>query len=310
MRLTRLSTRRVALGAALFLMPALLPAQTAVAPEPPEAAIAAAQPAPPPPPEPPDPMHLMLSGSTYLGVGVRDIDAERAKALKLKEEYGVEVTAVEADSPASKAGLKPGDAVLEYNGQRIEGTQQFIRFVRETPAGRTVRLTVARDGNPQTLSAVIGTRKGRAFTFIAPEVRAFKFEMPHIELPDIPKAMMSWRSAMLGVEAESLGGSQLAAFFGVKEGVLVRSVMKGTPAEKAGLRAGDVILKVDGQKVAAPRDITATLRSARAASKKSIPVTLVREKKEMTLHVTMEDDTPGRPAAPRGQRVTVKQLEL
>src|SRR5512139_2437444 len=66
------------------------------------------------------------SSRSYLGVGVAEINADRAKALKLKEERGVEITRVEDDSPAAKAGLKVGDVVLEYNGQRLEGTEQFV----------------------------------------------------------------------------------------------------------------------------------------------------------------------------------------
>src|SRR5687768_12492126 len=57
---------------------------------------------------------------SFLGVAVHEVDSERAKALSLKEEHGVEITRLEADSPASKSGLKVGDVVLEYNGQRVE----------------------------------------------------------------------------------------------------------------------------------------------------------------------------------------------
>ena len=100
------------------------------------------------------------SSRSFLGVGVAEINADRAKALKLKEERGVEITRVEDDSPAAKAGLKVGDVVLEYNGQRLEGTEQFVRMVRETPEGRQARLVVSRDGSTQTLNATIAARKG------------------------------------------------------------------------------------------------------------------------------------------------------
>ena len=77
---------------------------------------------------------------SFLGIGVKEILADRAKELKLKEEAGVEVTRVEEGSPAEQAGLKVGDAVLEYQGNRVEGAEQFVRLVRETPAGRQVRV--------------------------------------------------------------------------------------------------------------------------------------------------------------------------
>lgn len=305
MQFTNSRSLKALRAAALILAPALLPAQ--------------APPEPPPPPPPPDKVNVftMVSGGTFLGVGVREIDAERSKTLKLKEEYGVEVTTIEPESPAAKAGLKVADVVLEYNGQRVEGTQQFIRFVRETPAGRTVKLTVSRGGAPQTIAATIATRKGKTMAYGMPgmpgmSMEGFKVEMPRMEMtmPDIPKAMMSWRSATLGVEAESLGDSQLATFFGVKEGVLVRSVLKGSAAEKAGIRAGDVLLKVGDDKVTSPRDVTSAMRSARSESKRSIAVVLMREKKETALTVSLDEDKSEASPAPKSQRVTVRQMEL
>src|SRR5271166_5596536 len=83
---------------------------------------------------------LSSGGSRYIGVMVQEIDSERAKELKLREEYGVEVTRIEPDSPADKAGLKVGDTVQQYNGQRVEGMEEFKRLVSETPAGREVKL--------------------------------------------------------------------------------------------------------------------------------------------------------------------------
>src|SRR6478736_5204357 len=96
------------------------------------------QPFSPEPFEPQAPVVRMApgSGTSYLGVNLREIDSERAKQLKLREEAGVELTRIEEDSPAARAGLKVGDAVLAYNGQRVEGIEQFSRFVRETPPGR------------------------------------------------------------------------------------------------------------------------------------------------------------------------------
>jgi serine protease Do len=271
----------------------------------------AMQPPPPPAPMPPDTMIFFQAGGTFLGVGVKEINAERAKALRLKEEYGVEVTTVEPESPAEKAGLKPGDVVLEYNGQRVEGTAQFVRFVRETPPGRTVRLTVFRNGSTQTMTATVAERKGRSFNFPAPkigdDVRIRIEKELEGAMRDVPRVTMSWRAGMLGIEGEALKDSQLADFFGVKEGVLVRGVMKDTPAEKAGLKPGDVIVKVDDRKVEAPRDISVALRAARDASKKTLPVVVVREKREVTLQVTLDDAPPAPPRAPRAQRVTAPE---
>jgi len=250
-----------------------------------------------------------VRGGSFLGVGVAEINAERARELKLKEEYGVEITRVEKDSPAEKAGLKKGDVVLDYNGQRVQGVEQFVRLVRETPAGRTAKLSISRDGQTQTLEVTIGTRKSQWFqSGREGSVRVVpRIEIPEIYIPDIPRAFTSWRSAMLGVEAESLE-SQLAEYFGVKEGVLIRSVIKDSAAAKAGLRAGDVILKVGDTKVATPREVSSAVRSLR--SKKSFPITVMREKREVTVTVTVEEDQSRRDTSPRRMIVHSEGIRL
>lgn len=229
-----------------------------------------------------------LSGGSFLGIAVSEVDSERAKALNLREEYGVEITRVEDESPAAKAGLKIGDVVLEYNGQRVEGIDQFMRLVHETPPGREVKLSVSRNGSAQTILVKTASRKAWAVKS-GDMMKSFEFPnivIPDIQIPDVPKAYMSWRSSMLGIEAESID-SQLAQYFGVKEGVLVRSVIKGSAAEKAGLKAGDVITRVDGNNVSNPREISSAIRAARA--KKNTTLTLVRERKEMAVAVTLEE---------------------
>lgn len=251
--------------------------------QPPESPDPQAPPEPPAPPAPPV-MRMMMAGGSYLGVGVQEVTANRAKELKLNEERGVEVTNVAEASPAEKAGLQKGDVVLEYQGQRVEGTEQFVRFVRETPAGRNVKLLVSRNGQTQTITAAIGNKgktKNREFMFSG--------EFPRMEvwIPDTPRPNMSWRSSMLGVEAEAVDG-QFAQYFGVKQGVLVRSIVKGSAAEKAGLKAGDVITKVDQTVVDTPRELTEAVRGER--SRKSFPLHLMREKKEMSVTVTLDDE--------------------
>lgn len=256
----------------------------------------------PAPASSPEIVKVLGIGGSFLGVGVQEVNSERSRALKLKEEFGVEITRVEENSPAARAGLKVHDVVQEYNGQRVEGTEQFVRLVRETPAGRTVQLMVVRGGAAQTLAATIAARKP-GFTGVAP-MESYRVDIPReINMPDIPKAMMSWRSSMLGVEAESLGESQLAAYFGVKEGVLVRSVMKGTAAEKAGMKAGDVLTRVNDTRVTSPRDVTNAIRAARAGGRDTFQVILMREKKEITLSVTMDDES-GERGMPHGQAIS------
>jgi serine protease Do len=233
---------------------------------------------PPPPPAPPARVVTVGPAGSYLGIGIQEITAERAKALKLRDDAGVEITRVGTDSPADKAGLKAGDVVLQYNGVKVEGLEQFSRLVRETPVGREVKLDLFRNGAPQTVTAKIGQHP-------AGFPDGFSFRMP-----DVPRAFPGVRSLMLGVEAESIDG-QLAQYFGVNEGVLVRSVMKSSTAEKAGIKAGDVILRVDEMKVASPAEISIRLRAVHG---KSVPVVLMRDRKEMTLTVEVPEPRSGR----------------
>jgi len=257
---------------------------------------------------------IRKAGGSYLGIGVAEIDAERAKALNLKEVRGVEVKSVDHDSPAAKAGLKESDVVLEYNGERIEGTEQFVRLVHETPVDRQVKLLVWRNGGTQTLTATIGHRKEQ-FSFrtgdgddgdLTVEIPPMPPMPPMPEIPPMPDVRLpdihvygSMRTGMLGIECEALG-SQLATFFGVKEGVLVRSVVKDSTADKAGMRAGDVIVKVDGEAVSSAHEISSLVRAAR--SKRTFPVVVVRDKKEVTLSVTIESGSRGmRPVSLTGR---------
>jgi serine protease Do len=250
-----------------------------------------AQTAPPQPPSSPRAASRMMARETpYLGIGVQDVDSERARALKLNEDRGVEVTSVMADSPAAKAGLKEGDVVLEFNGEKVQGGEQLTRLVRETPAGRQVKLGVWRNGAMQTLTATVEARKqammgGQGWPL-------GDLNLPRIPpmppMPDIPRMMMIDRNGMLGIEGESLGQeAQLADFFGVKDGVLVKAVIRNSAAEKAGIKAGDVIVKVGDTKVNSTREITGALRAVRP--QKTFTVTVVRNKKEMPVSVTLED---------------------
>ncbi len=247
---------------------------------------------------------LLTGGGSrsFLGVNVAEISSERARELKLKEERGVEITSVQTDTAAEKAGLLKGDVVLEYQGQRVEGIEQFQRLVRETPVGRQVKLLVSRGGANQTIAATIGQKKGLT---VAQGFKVPRIETPEVWIPDMPRAFTMYRSSQLGIEAESLD-AQLATFFGVKEGVLVRSVTKGSAAEKAGLKAGDVITKVEKTDVSTPREVSTAVR--RLAKEKSVPLTVVREKKEITLAVAFEDEENR--AAPRPGRLAINFQDL
>jgi serine protease Do len=217
----------------------------------------------------------------YLGVGVVELTDERVQALKLKDNQGVEVKRVEDNSPAAKAGLKINDVILEVSGKSIDGLETFLGTIGETQPGTKINLTVWRDGAKKTLAATLDSRPDNFFYFGGPEP-------PNAPLPPMPPAPfgngfpgLPADSPKVGFEGEPVYG-QLADFFGVKEGVLVRSVNADTPASRAGLKAGDVVTKVNGTPVTSPREITGLVRTR---NKKELSFTVVRNKKEMTLKV-------------------------
>lgn len=242
------------------------------------------------------------SGRSYLGLEVRDITSDRVSALKLKEERGVEITMVDQDAPAGKAGLKEHDVILDYNGAKVESEEQFRRMIRETPPGRTVSLGISRDGNPMTVTAQIGDRgkltsqmfkNGKNGTvIIAPEVHVP--EMPDFNMPFDVQVMTY--TPTLGIQVENLN-QQLGEYFGVKggEGILVKSVEKGSAAEKAGMKAGDVITRADNERVSDRSDLRRILRSHRSGGK--VALGIVRDKHEQNLTIEVpardSDDSSG-----------------
>jgi serine protease Do len=233
--------------------------------------------------------------SSYLGVDIVDISSDRLGALKLKEEQGVEVTMVDQDAPAGKAGIKEHDVILTMNGTAIESKSQLQRMIHETPAGRVVSLGLSRDGQPLTIKVQLADRRnefphmsmkdgdwGKNFHVEVPPIPNLPdFDVPNIGVVVVHSSMRS------GLMVENLT-PQLGEFFGAKNGngVLVRSVEKGSRADKAGLRAGDVITRVGDQPVHDTSDFTHALHSK---STGSIGLGVIRDKKEQTLTITLPE---------------------
>jgi serine protease Do len=220
---------------------------------------------------------------SYLGIDMADISAERLSALKLKKEQGVEVTMVDQDAPAGKAGIHEHDVILSLNGTAIESGAQLRRIIHETPPGRVVSLGLSRDGQPLSLQVKLGERASK-FAFKMPPMPRTPAIMQDM---DIPVSVVVVHSALRsGLMIENLT-PQLGEFFGAKDGhgVLVRSVERGSRAEKAGFRAGDVIVRVDKEPVHDASDFSSALRSHRSSG--SVAIGLIREKKEQTITLTL-----------------------
>ena len=228
-------------------------------------------------------------GSSYLGVDIADVSAERLAELKLKEEHGAEVTMVDQDAPAGKAGLHEHDVIVSVNGTAVESAAQLRRIIKETPSGRVVTLGISRDGQAMTIKVQLADRhQSMAWE---PKSHDYKFDMPKMpNMPDfdVPVSVVIVHSSLRsGLMVENIT-QQLGDFFGVKDGkgVLVRSVEKGSRGEKAGFRAGDVVVKVNNQPVHDTSDFTHALRSSSGGT---AAMTVMREKREQNLTLTLPE---------------------
>jgi serine protease Do len=229
-------------------------------------------------------------GGSYLGVDTRNITPAMVGPLHLKEETGVEVTMVDQDAPAGKAGLKEHDVILSINDQKIESEEQLRRVIHEIPAGRTVSIGISRNGDAMTLKAQLAEREmDHGFNFNTPVINMSPIHIPPINMPeiDIPAVVVIHSPRNSGIMVENLT-PQLGEFFGVKSahGVLVRSVEKGSGAEQAGFRAGDVIVRVDGSPVNDCSDFSRLLRD-RKSTKASVAV--IRDHREQILTLTLPE---------------------
>jgi serine protease Do len=259
-------------------------------------------------------------GGSWLGVETREVSGDNAKELKLPSERGVVLGRIAPDSPASKSGLRENDVVTEINGQQVEGSMQFRRMIREIPAGRNVQLTVWRNGHTQKINVTLGKSEElrRNMTKVTPGTPGmFAFRMPELpEMPDLPEVAeipempsMEFDGNMfyaghprLGIDAEDLAG-QLGSFFGAPdgEGILVRSVNSGSPAEKAGVKAGDVITSLNGERIRSVGDLRQKLAAQHGEKDKdadnkdkeskdktrTVKLGVLRNKSEISLNVEL-----------------------
>lgn len=213
-----------------------------------------------------------ISRPGWLGIGIEEVTPDKAKALNLSAPRGVLVERVEPESPAAKAGLRENDVITRYGDQVVEGVAQFRRFVHETPAGRTVALGIWRDGKAANLSIEVGTLPTPG-------------EWPVSARPFSGPRFFDLSTAPMGLQVENLSG-QLGAYFGApgNEGVLVREVRPGSAAEKVGVKAGDVIVKENGQPVRAVSDLR---------SEPHVELTLLRRGATVNVTITLENQQPG-----------------
>jgi serine protease Do len=216
-----------------------------------------------------------------LGVYVGDVDQDRAQALHLKDAHGAEITILDHDAPASKAGLKLHDVIVQMNGQNIENADQVRQILRETPPGRKVQLTVSRDGAQQSFTVQMADRRkvqeeaweqlGTVGGSAAP---AQGFLTGGGDVPEGFHLPFVGSSLHVGVMVEPLTG-QMADFLGVSGGVMIKSVAHKSAADVAGLKAHDVILEIGGEAVMTSSDWERLLRSSEG---KPVQVEILRDR--------------------------------
>jgi serine protease Do len=258
------------------------------------------------------PLMVEVGGGGYLGIYLEEVTSEKAKELGLGEERGAIVMKVVKDSPAEKAGLKENDVIVSFNNRRVDSVRELQRLMNDTPPQRTVSLEVIRGGSKHNLNATMGRRSGflgsplfseealkqqeRARKQLEEQFKKRQYEFGNFSF--VFPEMGFYSGGRLGVGVESLN-DQLAEFFGAKEGgLLVTNVSKDTAADKAGLKAGDVIVSIDGEKVKTVSSLVAALNKKEEGQ---VSIQIIRDRKEKTVNATLEKRQfpRTRPAPPR-----------
>jgi serine protease Do len=265
---------------------------------------------------------LLVDGGGFLGVYAEDINKENMGRYSLGQVRGVGVTQVTKDSPAEKAGLRKDDVILRIDGENVTSVRKLNRVVSEIAPEQTVRVVISRGGTEQELTATIGKRdiSSNVLSLGGDNPQVWKFEGPLANkdwegtLPDKDGnfAFAFGNSRRIGVSTVELT-KQLADYFGIADGkgVLVTSVSADGPAAKAGIKAGDVITAIDGEKVESTGDISRAINSKKDGD---VTLTVIRNKTQQTIHVTPKEGTfpfgtPG--ARPQiGRQIVIPRIEF
>lgn len=294
------------------------PRAIAVAPHAIAAPLPAVAPEPPalpqePAPAPPAVATTLFVSSNFLGVRPEEVTRENMQRYGLSgAPRGVGVREVVKDSPAEKAGLRANDVIVRFEGEQVTSVRKLTRLIEESAPDHAARITVLRGGAEQEMSATLTRREpfvsagGQTIFNLPPDILGDE-AAPHTEQWKRAEEMtqQKWEemarkhpslfggsTRRIGVTTNALG-KQLADYFGVAHGVLVNSVEEGSPAEKAGIKAGDIVTEADGRKVEDSDDLTSVLSSKEDGE---VTLTIVRDRKSRTMRVTPER----RPSAPRG----------
>lgn len=229
-------------------------------------------------------------GDAWLGVYLQEVSEEIARALDLEDDHGALVADVIDDSPAEEAGLRDGDVIVEADGDEISDPDELIRLVRRHEPDDLLRLGIVRDGNRRDIEVTLGTRRSR------PEMPR-SAEPPRGRGRDGESGTRRFREfrlsggAYLGVQVVEMN-EDLAGYFKTRRGALVVRVSEDSPAEKAGIKAGDVITGIGGRDVNGADELVDAIRGADDGER--VEVHFVRRGEARTVEVALER-RPGGP---------------
>jgi S1-C subfamily serine protease len=208
----------------------------------------------------------------YLGVSIEKLTNDDKK--ELKADFGALVIGVSEDGPAEKAGIREDDVIQSFGQSEIRRPQDLTRKVRETRPGTKVAIGLVRDAKPMEVEAEITRLRTPQMRIGGSEDRGFRIS--------------GSGGARLGLKLQALN-QDLAQYFKVREdeGALVTEVEEGGPAEDAGVKAGDVIVKIDGDEVTEPGDVADILSDRDEGD--TVEITLIRKGVRQTVNVEVEE---------------------
>jgi predicted metalloprotease with PDZ domain len=217
-----------------------------------------------------------IKNSGWIGVVIQDVNEKSAPKAKLENEDGAYVKEVVKNSPADSAGIQEGDVIIEYDGKKLFESDELVKLVQRNLPGTKVDLSVFRDGQKKTLHVIVGKKK------------VLKHQM-FGAIPEIPDMHVFFRNHIFGMQLLTLN-EQLGEYFNApnNEGVLVEEVEHESSAEKAGFKAGDIIIRVGKKTVNAAEKVQRELRKYDEGDKVDFEV--MRKDVKKTLSIEMEED--------------------
>ena len=241
--------------------------------------------------------------SSYLGVQTEDISKENLSKYGLSTVRGVGVDRVSENSPAAKGGLQKGDVILQFEGEEISSVRKLSRLISETAPDHTAIMTILRDGGEREVSVTLGKRDlpqlavGSFGLGNIPDVMPFPRTMQTVPLPPMAEGgdsnvfiFRTGANRQIGIGVTPLT-KQLGDYFGAAEGkgLLINDVRENSPAAKAGLKAGDVIVEIEGREIKVLPDL---IRAIGEKKEGGVSVTFLRDKNRQTVSVTPETVKP------------------